>query len=290
MTDFLTLDDLNPADKRVLVRLDLNLPLQNGQVTDRTRLERSLPTLKELASKGAKVIVMAHLGRPQGVDKTLTLAPIAQALKEALSPIPVRFCEAPQGSQVLKNIDALKPGEILLLENIRFIPGEEKNDPAFAQDMAQWGDVYVNDAFSTAHRAHASTEGIAHLLPSYAGRLMEEELHALHMTLDNPKRPLMAIVGGAKVSTKLPLLENLLSKVDILVIGGAMANTFLAALGHDVGASLYEPDLVPTAKGILDKGREILLPLDVVVAKSLEILTPRLAWFMRLKMRTKSLI
>ena len=156
--------------------------------------------------------------------------------------------------------------------------------------MAQWGDVYVNDAFSTAHRAHASTEGIAHLLPSYAGRLMEEELHALHMTLDNPKRPLMAIVGGAKVSTKLPLLENLLSKVDILVIGGAMANTFLAALGHDVGASLYEPDLVPTAKGILDKGREILLPLDVVVAKSLEDPHPQRVWFMRLKMTTKSLI
>ncbi len=284
MTDFRTLDDLNPAGKRVLVRLDLNLPLQNGKVTDMTRLERSLPTLKELASKGAKVIVMAHLGRPVGTDKTLTLAPIALALKEALVPLPVHFCEGPQ---VLKGIEALGPGEILLLENIRFVPGEEKNDPAFAQEMAQWGDVYVNDAFSTAHRAHASTEGIAHLLPSYAGRLMEEELHALHMTLDNPKRPLMAIVGGAKVSTKLPLLENLLSKVDILVMCGAMANTFLAALGHDVGASLYEPDLISTAKGLLDKGREILLPVDVVVAQDLKDPYPRTCMIHEVKKEDK---
>jgi phosphoglycerate kinase len=270
MPNFRTLDDLNAYGKRALVRLDLNLPLQNGQVTDLTRLERSLPTLKELVSNGAKVIILAHLGRPEGEDKSLTLAPIAQALAKAMAPTPVRFCEACRGALVEKAIDALHNGEVLLLENIRFVEGEEKNDPAFAREMAHWGDIYVNDAFSTAHRAHASTTGIAHLLPAYAGRLMEEELKALDQALSNPKRPLMAIVGGAKVSTKLPLLENLLPKVDVLVIGGAMANTFLAAKGHDVGASLYEPDLIETARGLLAKGRDILLPQDVVVAQSLE--------------------
>lgn len=270
MTDFLTLNQLQAYGKRVLVRLDLNLPLHNGQVTDLTRLNRSLPTLKELAAMGAKVIVMAHLGRPRGEDPSLTLAPIAQALKHAMSPTPVLFCEASHGPRVEEKIQALHPGEILLLENIRFRDEEEKNDPAFAQQIASWGDIYVNDAFSTAHRAHASTEGIAHLLPSYAGRLMEEELNALDMALAQPKRPLMAIVGGAKVSTKLPLLDHLLEKVDALVVGGAMANTFLSALGYDVGDSLYEPDLVETAKDLLTKGCEILLPMDVIVAQSLE--------------------
>lgn len=270
MGTFSTLDRLNAADKRVLLRLDLNLPLQNGRLTDLTRLERSLPTLRELVSQGAKVIVLAHLGRPKGEDKSLTLAPISHALEQALSPTPVHFCEAAHGPLVTKAIQDLGTGEILLLENIRFVEGEEKNDPAFIQEMATWADVYVNDAFSAAHRAHASTEGIAHVLPSYAGRLMESELKALNLALGHPKRPLMAIVGGAKISTKLPLLENLLSKVDTLVIGGAMANTFLSAQGYSVGASLYELDLLETARSLLSKGFNILLPHDVVVATTLE--------------------
>lgn len=270
MKNFSTLDDLHAQNKRVLVRLDLNLPLQNGRVTDLSRLKRSLPTLKELVALGAKVIVMAHLGRPRGEDLSLSLAPIAHALKTAMAPTPVFFCEAYQGPIVEEKIRALSPGQILLLENIRFAEGEEKNDPAFAQEMARWGDIYVNDAFSAAHRAHASTEGIAHLLPSYAGRLMEEELTALEATLTHPKRPLMAIVGGAKVSTKLPLLEHLLATVDVLVVGGAMANTFLAAMGHPIGASLYEPDLLETARYLLAQKCEILLPVDVVVAKALD--------------------
>lgn len=264
-----TLDDLEAAGKRVLVRLDLNLPLQEGKVTDLTRLERSLPTLKELASKKAKIIVMAHLGRPKGKDNTYTLAPIAEALKKAMAPTPVFFCKEPQGSHVKEAIDRLGEGEVLLLENIRFVKGEEENDPAFAKEMVSWADVYVNDAFSAAHRAHVSTEGVAHLLPSYAGRLMERELKALEGALGNPKSPLMAIVGGAKVSTKLPLLKNLLPKVDFLVIGGAMANTFLAAKGYDVGASLYEPDLIEVSLELM-RGEKVLLPLDVVVAESLE--------------------
>ncbi len=270
MGTFSTLDRLNAADKRVLLRLDLNLPLQNGRLTDLTRLERSLPTLRELVSQGAKVIVLAHLGRPKGEDKSLTLAPISHALEQVLSPAPVHFCEAAHGPLVTKAIQDLGTGEILLLENIRFVEGEEKNDPAFIQEMATWADVYVNDAFSAAHRAHASTEGIAHVLPSYAGRLMESELKALNLALEHPKRPLMAIVGGAKVSTKLPLLENLLSKVDTLVIGGAMANTFLSAQGYSVGASLYEVELLETARTLLSKGHNILLPHDIVVAKTLE--------------------
>lgn len=270
MENFLTLDDLQAHHKRVLVRLDLNLPLQNGRVSDLTRLNRSLPTLKELVSQDAKVIVMAHLGRPRGEDPSLSLAPIAQALKTAMAPTPVFFCEAYQGSLVGEKIRSLSSGEVLLLENIRFTGGEEENDPDFVQEMAQWGDVYVNDAFSAAHRAHASTEGIAHLLPAYAGRLMEEELRALEASLTRPKRPLMAIVGGAKVSTKLPLLEHLLTTVDVLVVGGAMANTFLAALGHPIGASLYEPGLVETAYHLFNQKCEILLPNDVIVAKALD--------------------
>lgn len=265
-----TLNNLNACHKRVLIRLDLNVPLQNGQITDMTRLDRSLPTLKELAKQGAKVIVMAHLGRPKGHQADLSLFPIFQALKEKMPPTPVFFCPEAQGPLVKEAIASLKDGEILLLENIRFVEGEEKNDPAFAQEMAAWADIYVNDAFSAAHRAHVSTEAIAHLLPSYAGRLMEEEVNALQSTLESPKRPLIAIVGGAKISTKLPLLENLLKKVDTLVIGGAMANTFLAALGEDIASSLYEPNLMDTAQEILKKGHHILLPQDMAVAKSLE--------------------
>lgn len=270
MPHFLTLDDLKAHGKRVLVRLDLNLPLQNGVVTDLTRLKRSLPTLKELVAQRAKVIVLAHLGRPKKEDPSLSLAPIAQALKSAMAPTSVSFCHSLQNSAVREAIQSLHEGDVLLLENIRFLEGEEKNDPVLVQEMVAWGDAYVNDAFSAAHRAHASTEGIAHFLPAYAGRLMEEELKALDRALEHPQRPLMAIVGGAKVSTKLPLLENFLNKVDILVIGGAMANTFLAAKGHKIGSSLYEPDLMETAQKLLTTKKEILLPQDVVVAPSLE--------------------
>lgn len=269
MLNFRTLDILNAKGKRVLVRLDLNLPLQNGQITDFTRLERSLTTLKELVQRGAKVIILSHLGRPKGIDPSLTLAPIAQALEKAIAPSPVFFCGVSQGPEVEKAIEHLQNGQILLLENIRFVIGEEKNDPVFAQEIARWGDIYVNDAFSTAHRAHASTEGIAHLLPAYAGRLMEEELKALDQALEHPRPPLMAIVGGAKISTKLPLLENLLPKVDMLVIGGAMANTFLAAQGYPVGLSLYEAELLETARNLLTTGNKILLPQDVIVAHDL---------------------
>lgn len=269
MPHFETLDDLEPAGKRVLIRLDLNLPLQEGKVADLTRLERSLPTLKELALKKAKIIVMAHLGRPKGKDNTYTLVPIAEALKKAMVPIPVFFCEESQGPHVKEAIDRLGEGEVLLLENIRFVKGEEENDPAFAKEMATWADIYVNDAFSAAHRAHVSTEAIAHLLPSFAGRLMEQELKTLERVLEYPEAPMMAIVGGAKVSTKLPLLRNLLPKVDFLVIGGAMANTFLAAKGYDVGASLYEPDLMEASLKLM-KGEKVLLPVDVVVADSLD--------------------
>lgn len=267
--NFKTLDDFNAQGKCVLIRLDLNLPLKDGQVSDLTRLERSLPTLKELTSRGAKVILLSHLGRPKGVDPSLSLKPIAIALEEAMRPTPVEFCDAPYGPAVQQAIDDMPTGSILLLENIRFHKEEEQNDKEFTRLLASWGDVYVNDAFSASHRAHASTQGITHFLPSYAGRLMEEELKALELSLGNPERPLMAIVGGAKVSTKLPLLENLLPKVDVMVIGGAMANTFLAAQGHEVGASLYEPGLVDTAHDMLAKGQDILLPQDVVVSLDL---------------------
>ena len=270
MVNFLTLDDLKATGKRVLVRLDLNLPFQKGYVTDLTRLERSLPTLKELSRQGAKVIILAHRGRPKGGNTSLTLAPVFEILKKTIAPIPVFFCKEASGLGVTAAIQELKEGEVLLLENIRFVEGEEKNDPTFAQEMARWADIYVNDAFSAAHRGHASTEGIAHLLPAYAGRLMEEELTVLERVFDRPQRPLMAIVGGAKISTKLPLLENLFSKVDVFVIGGAMANTFLAAQGYNVGASLYEPNLLKVAQDFLAKGVQILLPQDVVLAQNLE--------------------
>ncbi len=265
-----SLDTLDASGKRVLVRLDLNLPFHKGKITDLTRLQRALSTVKDLVASGAKVIIMAHLGRPKGIDKSLSLAPIAKALQEAMTPTPVFFCKASQGLPVTQAIQTLKNGQVLVLENIRFNEGEEKNDPAFVKEMASWGDAYVNDAFSIAHRSHASTEGIAHFLPSYAGRLMVEELSALASALTTPRRPLMAIIGGAKISTKLSLLENIIPKVDVLVVGGAMANTLLAAQGYDVGASLYEPALLDVADEILRKGPHILLPEDCVVAKDLE--------------------
>jgi phosphoglycerate kinase len=267
-----TLDNLEVNGKRVLVRGDLNVPMQAGEISDATRIERLAPTIKELADKGAMVIVMSHFGRPKGKrDEAMSLRPLAEPLGAALGGRAVAFAEDCIGPAAEAVVAALKPGEIALLENLRFHPGEEANDPDFARALASLGDFYVNDAFSTAHRAHASTEAIARLLFSAAGRLMQTELEALALALDTPERPVAAIVGGAKVSTKLDLLGNLVAKVDVLAIGGAMANTFLHALGTDVGASLCENDMADTARGILARadelGCEIALPSDAVIAR-----------------------
>jgi phosphoglycerate kinase len=270
MRSFRTLDDLNPAGLRVLVRVDLNVPVENGVVSDATRLERILPTIRDIASRGGKVILLAHFGRPKGRDPKDSLGPIAAALAGHLGQ-PVAFAANCIGSVAAAAVAAMQPGGVLCLENTRFHAGEEKNDPAFVAALAALGDVYVNDAFSAAHRAHASTEGLAHVLPACAGRTMQAELEALDKALGKPARPVMAIVGGAKVSTKLELLGNLVSKVDVLVIGGGMANTFLSARGLDVGKSLCEHDLVATAREIEVKtkaaGCEIMLPIDVLAAK-----------------------
>ncbi|RAI32871.1 phosphoglycerate kinase [Rhodoplanes serenus] len=272
MTAFRTLDQADVKDKRVLVRLDLNVPTENGKVTDVTRIERAAPTITELADKGAKVILLSHFGRPKGgPDPKYSLAPVAQAVGEVIGR-PVGFAADCIGAVAEQAIAAMKPGDVLCLENTRFHKEEEKNDPAFVKQLAQLGDVWVNDAFSAAHRAHASTEGLGHVLPAYAGRSMQAELEALTKALEQPKRPVAAVVGGAKVSGKLDLLGNLLDKVDVLIIGGGMANTFLAAQGHPVGKSLCEPDLIPTANDILAKaqgsGKQILLPVDAVVAET----------------------
>lgn len=270
MRSFRTLDDLNPAGLRVLVRVDLNVPVENGVVSDATRLERIVPTIRDIASRGGKVILLAHFGRPKGRDPKESLGPIAAALAGHLGQ-PVAFAANCIGSVAAAAVAAMQPGDVLCLENTRFHAGEEKNDPAFVAALAALGDVYVNDAFSAAHRAHASTEGLAHVLPACAGRTMQAELEALDKALGKPARPVMAIVGGAKVSTKLELLGNLVSKVDVLVIGGGMANTFLSARGLDVGKSLCEHDLVATAREIEAKtkaaGCEIMLPIDVLAAK-----------------------
>ncbi len=269
---FKTLDDLTDiAGKRVLVRVDLNVPIKDGKVTDATRIERVAPTILELSKKGAKVVLLAHFGRPKGepvADQSLGL--IVPAVKDVLGK-PVAFAEDCIGDKAKAAVDALKNGDILLLENTRFHKGEEKNDAEFTRALAANGDIYVNDAFSAAHRAHASTEGLARLLPAYAGRTMQAELEALEKGLGKPKRPVVAIVGGAKVSTKIDLLMNLVKKVDALVIGGGMANTFLAARGTDVGKSLCEHDLADTAKQIMIEaataGCAIILPEDGVVAR-----------------------
>jgi len=270
MTSFRTLDQSDVKGRRVLVRVDLNVPVENGKVADTTRIERVAPTIREIADKGGKVILLSHFGRPKGPDPTQSLKPFAPAIAEVLKR-PVAFAEDCIGEKALAAINAMKPGDILCLENTRFHEGEEKNDPGFVAALAALGDIFVNDAFSVAHRAHASVEGLGRKLPTYAGRTMQEELDALTKVLETPRRPLAAIVGGAKVSTKLDLLGNLLAKVDILVIGGGMANTFLAARGHSVGKSLCEHDLLATAREIMDlaktKGREIVLPVDAVVAK-----------------------
>jgi phosphoglycerate kinase len=266
-----TLDDAVFAGKRVLLRADLNVPMADGAVTDATRLERLAPTINELSAAGARVIVCSHFDRPKGkVVPAMSLLPVAQALGKVLGR-PVMFAEDCIGPDAARAIAAMQGGDVLVLENTRFHAGEENNDPVFAAELAKLADVYVNDAFSAAHRAHASTEGVAKLLPSYSGRLMQAELAALEQALGHPARPVMAIVAGSKVSTKLDLLSNLVAKVDVLVIGGAMANTFLAAQGHDVGKSLQEKDLHETALKILaaakDKGCEIVLPVDLVVSE-----------------------
>ncbi|WP_255568668.1 phosphoglycerate kinase [Neoroseomonas alba] len=273
-----TIDALDAKGKRVLLRADLNVPMKDGRITDRTRIERLCPTIAELANAGARVVICSHFDRPKGKRvPEMSLKPLAEALSEALKR-PVAFADDCIGPEAEAAVAKLQDGEILLLENTRFHAGEEKNDPAMAAGLAKLADAYVNDAFSAAHRAHASTEGVAHLLPSYAGRLMEAELKALDAALGSPARPVVAIVGGAKVSTKLDLLGNLSKKVDVLVIGGAMANTFLAAQGLNLGKSLQEAEMHDTARAILAEakagGCEILLPVDLVVAEKFEANAP----------------
>jgi phosphoglycerate kinase len=273
MVMFRTLDEADVAGKRVLVRVDLNVPVENGKVTDTTRIERVAPTIGEIVGKGGKAILLSHFGRPKGFDPQQSLEPLIPAIAETLGR-PVAFVGDCIGEKALAAVDALQPGDVLCLENTRFHPGEERNDPDFVAQLAALGDIFVNDAFSAAHRAHASTEGLARKLPAYAGRSMQAELDALHRALDAPLRPMAAIVGGAKISTKLELLGNLLAKVDVLIIGGGMANTFLAALGHPVGKSLCEHDLLATAREIMSKAtserREIVLPVDAVIARTFE--------------------
>jgi phosphoglycerate kinase len=269
MKAFRTLDQADVKGQRVLVRVDLNVPMENGRITDATRIERVLPTIREIAEKGGRVILLAHFGRPKGRDPKESLRPVTEAVAQHLGK-PVAFAEDCIGESAAGAVDALKDGDVLLLENTRFHAGEEKNEAGFVSELAKLGDVYVNDAFSAAHRAHASTEGLARKLPAYAGRSMQAELDALTKGLEAPARPLVAVVGGAKVSTKIDLLENLVGKVDALVIGGGMANTFLHAAGIGIGKSLAEKDLAETALRIIARAREtgcaILLPVDGVCA------------------------
>ncbi|AQS48438.1 MULTISPECIES: phosphoglycerate kinase [Thioclava] len=266
-----TLDEVDLDGKVVLVRVDINVPVENGKVTDATRIEKIVPTVQDIMSKGGKPVLLAHFGRPKGqVVPEMSLEPLVPALEKAFG-FPVKFAKDCIGGPAKEAVGALQKGEVLLLENTRFHAGEEKNDPMLAAEMGALGEVYVNDAFSAAHRAHASTEGIAKILPAAAGRLMEAELKALEAALGDPERPVTAVVGGAKVSTKLDLLGNLVAKVDHLIIGGGMANTFLVAQGIDVGKSLAERDMADTAKEIMEKakaaGCKIHLPVDVVVAR-----------------------
>ena len=266
-----TTDGIDVAGKRVIVRADLNVPVKDGKVTDATRLERVMPGLKSLADRGAKVIVISHFGRPKGGPQAdLSLKPIAEALQGRLGRH-VAFGADCVGETAAATVGSLKNGDIAVLENLRFHSGEEKNDPAFAAELAKLGDIFVGDAFSCAHRAHASTEGLTHHLPSYAGPLLMEEIDALRTALEKPKRPTAAVVGGAKVSTKIPVLTNLVAKVDALIIGGGMANTFLQAMGTMVGKSLAETEFHGVARDIVaeakQKGCEIILPVDAVVAR-----------------------
>ncbi|MEW5964681.1 MAG: phosphoglycerate kinase [Pseudomonadota bacterium] len=265
-----TIDGVDVKGKRVLVRADLNVPVKNGKVTDATRIERLAPCIEDLAGKGAKVVLMSHFGRPKGgPDPEFTLKPVADKLAAVLGRA-VRFVPDCVGAEAEAAVAAMAAGEVAVLENLRFHKGEEKNDPDFARTLARMGDVFVGEAFSSAHRAHASVEGITHILPSYAGPTMQAEINALTAALEVPKRPTAAVVGGAKVSTKIPILTNLVAKVDKLIIGGGMANTFLLAQGVAIGKSLAEPDLAATAREIMAKataaGCEILLPVDGIVA------------------------
>jgi len=272
MTGFRTLDEIGDVKgKRVLVREDLNVPMEGARVTDDTRLRAAAPTVAELSDKGAIVLILAHFGRPKGERRPdMSLALVTHALRDVLGR-DVAFIDDCQGEAAERMIERLRPGDVAILENTRFHKGEETNDPALADAMAKLGDLYVNDAFSAAHRAHASTEGLAHRLPAYAGRSMQAELEALEKALGNPEHPVAAVVGGAKVSTKLDVLKHLVTKVDHLIIGGGMANTFLAARGVDVGKSLCEHELADTADAIMEAADKadctVHLPYDVVVAK-----------------------
>ena len=277
MENFRTLDDASFKNKRVLLRVDLNVPMENGRVTDATRITRVAPTISEIAQAGGKVILLAHFGRPKGPDPKDSLRPVAVEVVRVIG-CNVAFANDCIGPAAAAAVAAMQPGEILCLENTRFHKGEESNDPAFVAELAKLGDVWVNDAFSAAHRAHASTEGLGRVLPAYAGRTMQAELEVLAQALEAPERPVAAIVGGAKVSTKLELLGNLVAKVNVLMIGGGMANTFLLALGKPVGKSLAEAALAGTALEILAKakaaGCEIVLPVDVRVAQKFEAHAP----------------
>lgn len=274
---FRTLDHVDVKGQRVLMRVDLNVPYENGVVSDATRIERTAPSITELADKGAKVILLSHFGRPKGPNAKDSLKPVAAEVAHTIKR-PIAFVTDCIGDVAEKAVAAMKSGDIICLENTRFHAGEEKNDPEFIKALAKLGDLYVNDAFSVSHRAHASTEGLSHLLPAFAGRTLQAELEAFEKVLDKPTRPVAAIVGGAKISTKLDLLSNLLEKVDVLIIGGAMANTFVMAQGKRVGRSLVERDLMDTAQKIMDKAkaakREIVLPVDAVVAEKFEAHAP----------------
>jgi len=270
-TTFRTIDDLDVAGKRVLVRADFNVPMKDGVVTSTTRIERQAPTINDLVAKGAKVIVCSHFDRPKGkVVPSMSLKPVAAALSKIINK-PVAFADDCVGPVAEEAVAKLANGDVLLLENTRFHAGEEKNDPELSKGLAKLADIYVNDAFSSAHRAHSSTEGVAHLLPNAAGRSMQAELTALSKALETPTRPVMAVVGGAKISSKIGVLENLLKRVDVLVIGGAMANTFLAAQGTKVGKSLKEDDQFPIALKVLEAakavGKKVVLPVDAALAK-----------------------
>jgi phosphoglycerate kinase len=273
MPRFRTLDQLDVAGKRVLLRADLNVPVKDGKVTDATRIERLAPTIAALIERGGRPVVMSHFGRPKGPDPAQSLRPLVEPLSRAIGGRAVHFAPDCIGPEAARVVNALKPGEVALLENLRFHPGEENNDPEFARQLAALGDVYVDDAFSAAHRAHASIAALAHLLPAAAGKNMQAELEALGAALENPARPVIALVGGAKVSTKLDLLKFMTGTVDKLAIGGAMANTFLFAQGQPVGRSLCERDLADTARAILAeataRGCEIILPEDAVTAEAL---------------------
>jgi len=270
-----SIDTVDVRGKRVLVRVDFNVPIEGGKVADPTRIARVLPTIAKLAREGAKVIVLSHLGRPKGmISPETSLKPVAEKMKELMGDTPVRFVGDCIGEEARNGLAGMRPGEVAVLQNVRFYPGEEKNDAGFAKRLAEHGDIYVDDAFSSAHRAHASIEAITNFLPSYAGLLMMAEITALGEALEQPERPVMAIVGGSKVSTKIEVLNHLVARMDVLVIGGAMANTFLLARGVEIGASFAEPDFVATANEIAARaekaGCEIVLPSDAVVAKELK--------------------